>query len=178
MGRNCTICTHKLVTEVNRALAGTRTPDGLHIEAPPLAYRSVAKHFGIHPSALYRHMRFHTPGGEIKPGKARQLRSAGAFLAALETLHALVEASIDKAVEIGDLHAIARLVVAAQGLITTAARLTGELSEAAPQVAISLRWGDDGERGANVGQPVAFGAAHPPVLDAEVLRTEPEMPES
>ena len=171
VGRPCTICQHPMRSEVDKALAGQWTPAG-RIECPPQGYRQVAKHFGIGVEALRRHMKFHTPAGRIQPGKKVTLRSASAFLVAGEKLYSLTSGALTAALEIGDLTAVARLVVAAQGLITTAARLTGELTDAAPQVAISLRWGDDAPQGANGGQPAALPAAHP-VVDAEVVKREP-----
>lgn len=175
MGRNCTICANPAVGEINVALAGTRTPAG-HIDAPPSAYRLVAKHFAVSPSAVARHMRFHLPQGGIAPGRKRHLREASAFLVAIEELYALTSGAIAKSIEIGDLHALARLIGAARGLIETNARLVGELRDAQPQVAIVLRWGDEGERGANAGQSVALPRALP-AIDA-VVKAATEVPES
>jgi len=168
MGRPCTICASPKVDDINAALAGTTTPTG-RIDVPAQAYRQVARFFGVHVESVRRHMRYHLPEGRITPAKKLQLRTASAFLSAVEELYSLTSGALTKAVEVGDLTAISRLVVAAQGLITTAARLTGELQDAAPQVAVVLRWGEDVALSANVAPPAAL-----PALDAEVLKGDEE----
>jgi hypothetical protein len=89
------------------------------------------------------------------------------YLSALEELHATTAGALRKAVEIGDLNAIGRLVTAAKGIIETSARLTGELrDQAPPQVAVILNWGDD----ATLAAPAV--AALPAAIEAVIVPRE------
>ncbi len=49
MARKCTICEHPRVRQIDMALLGS---DG---------YRTVARHFAVSPSAVWRHRRYHIP---------------------------------------------------------------------------------------------------------------------
>lgn len=153
MGRACSICASPRLAEINEAVALNH------------ANRTIAKRFGTTNSAVFRHAHSHLPVGLVEAEKVRQLREAEEFLLALEELHALTAGALKKAKEVGDLNAIGRLVTAARGIIETAARLTGELRDPAPQVAVILRWGDD----ASMGAP-----ALPAAIEASLVKSEEE----
>jgi transposase-like protein len=98
MPRNCTVCAHPQVGEINAALFN-----------PRLSLRRIAKRYGVHDSSLFRH------NANCVAGLVRQHKELRAMLSSEELAARLLErdAAVERVLKRGELAGDDRLVLMA-----------------------------------------------------------------
>ena len=90
MGRQCTVCAHKDVDEINRLLLCSDS------------YRDIARQFGLSKDAVARHRESHIPELLAKSQDAKDSLQADNLLTQLQEARAKAIALLDMAVEAGN----------------------------------------------------------------------------
>jgi hypothetical protein len=131
MGRNCTICCHAQQKQID-ALLLVRSH----------GYRVVAKRFGLHPAAMYRHLRSHLPRYLLQAKQATDVLDATRLVQRLQSLHAETSEILKEARRARDLktalQAIARLENQI-GLVNMLASASHEVKTLDPPSALNLK---------------------------------------
>ncbi len=125
MTRVCTICTHEDVRAINRALVSR------------VAYRDIARQYGVSKDAARRHSKEHLPELLAKAHRAQEVADADDLLGRLEKWVARTETVIDKAEEKEKFGQFFFGVATLRGYLETIGEITREL-ERRPQVNILI----------------------------------------
>jgi len=90
MGRQCTVCGHKDLDEINRLLLCSDS------------YRDIARQFGLSKDALARHKESHIPEALSKSQDAQEVLQADNLLIQLQEARTKAIELLDKAIAAGD----------------------------------------------------------------------------
>jgi hypothetical protein len=118
--RTCTICVHARLIQINNALLRSE------------AYRSIAKHFGVSESAVYRHQQ-HLPAAPPTPMKQKdvaEFAQADSLLAKIAQLETEARRLGKKAEDAGDLRGAMAAVRELVRIVEILGKLQGEITEA------------------------------------------------
>ena len=90
MGRQCTVCAHKDLEEINRLLLCSDS------------YRDIARQFGLSKDALARHKESHIPKELLKSNDIQEIAKADALLVQLGEVREKTLSLLDKAEKAAD----------------------------------------------------------------------------
>jgi hypothetical protein len=128
MPRNCSICEHPQVAEINAALVRGKS------------FRNIAKQFSVSVAALFRH-RQHLPSDLVKAQEAQEVARADSLLEQVAKLRDKALSILAKAEQAGDLRTALQGVREAKGCLELLAKLQGELQERATvNVLVNPQW--------------------------------------
>ena len=85
MGRQCTVCAHKDLEEINKLLLCSDS------------YRDLARQFGLSKDALARHKESHIPTELLKSNDIQEIAKADVLLVELEGIREMTLSVLDKA---------------------------------------------------------------------------------
>ena len=117
MPRICKICVHPRVSEINQMLVGSE------------AYRSVAKHFGVSESGVYRHQEHHLPTALIKAKDAAEIIASDGLMAKVAELEAAARRIAATAETAGELKTALTGIRELVRITELLAKLTGQLGD-------------------------------------------------
>ncbi len=117
MPRRCTVCTHDLRDEVDRAL----------VAGEP--FRSIAARFGLSKTALIRHKRSHIPACLTLAHEAAEVCRADDLLGQVAALRDRAINILDCAESAGELDVALRAIRETRSCLEVLARLLGELRD-------------------------------------------------
>jgi hypothetical protein len=153
MPRRCSVCDHLERHGIDETLV-TGAP-----------YRSVAKHFGLSESAVYRHKVDHLPGHLLKAKGVAEAARADDLLDQVRSLQAHALDILERAEKAGDLRTALAAISQARGNLELLGKLAGELDERpVVNLNISPQWLE--LRALIVGALEPHPAAHRAVLRA------------
>lgn len=116
MPRQCTICNHEQIEDINKAVIGG---DSL---------RKISQDFGISYDALYRHNK-HLPAEMTKAKEAAEVTQADTLLEQVQSLQSKAISLLEQAESAGDMRTALQGVREARGCIELLAKLQGELEQ-------------------------------------------------
>ncbi|MDD3523542.1 MAG: hypothetical protein PHQ41_02490 [Candidatus Cloacimonetes bacterium] len=90
MGRQCTVCAHKDLEEINKLLLCSDS------------YRDLARQFGLSKDALARHKESHIPTELLKSNDIQEIAKADVLLVQLEEIREKTLSLLDKAERAAD----------------------------------------------------------------------------
>ena len=90
MGRQCTVCAHKDLEEINKLLLCSDS------------YRDLARQFGLSKDALARHKESHIPTELLKSNDIQEIAKADVLLVQLEEIREKTLSLLDKAEKAAD----------------------------------------------------------------------------
>ena len=90
MGRQCTVCAHNDIEEINRLLLCSDS------------YRDLARQFGLSKDALARHKESHIPKELLKSNDIQEIAKADVLLVQLEEIREKTLSLLDKAERAAD----------------------------------------------------------------------------
>jgi len=90
MGRQCTVCAHNDIEEINRLLLCSDS------------YRDLARQFGLSKDALARHKESHIPTELLKSNDIQEIAKADVLLVQLEEIREKTLSLLDKAERAAD----------------------------------------------------------------------------
>jgi len=90
MGRQCTVCAHKDLEEINRLLLCSDS------------YRDIARQFGLSKDALARHKESHIPKELLKSNDIQEIAKADVLLVQLGEIREKTLSLLDKAEQAAD----------------------------------------------------------------------------
>ncbi|NBJ15548.1 MAG: hypothetical protein FNP40_08210 [Dehalobacter sp. 4CP] len=90
MGRQCTVCAHKDLEEINKLLLCSDS------------YRNLARQFGLSKDALARHKESHIPTELLKSNDIQEIAKADVLMAQLEEIREKTLSLLDKAEKAAD----------------------------------------------------------------------------
>jgi hypothetical protein len=153
MPRRCTVCDHPERHSIDEALV-TGAP-----------YRSVAKHFSLSESAVYRHKTEHLPAQLLKAREVEEAARADDLLDQVRNLQAHALDILERAEKAGDLRTALAAISQARGNPELLGKLAGELDERpVVNLTVSPEWLE--LRAVIVGALEPHPAAHRAVLRA------------
>ncbi len=117
MPRKCSVCVHPKRDEIDQAIAGTE------------AYRSIAKHYHLSPSAVERHAKNHLPATLAEAQQASEVARADDLLDQVRTLKDKALGILETAEGAGKLGTALNGIREARGCIELLAKLIGKLDE-------------------------------------------------
>ena len=126
MGRQCTVCNHKSLEEINNQL----------LDNPE--YRKIALKFHLSEWALRRHKESHIPKALAKSQEAQEMAQANRLLEDLKTVRKRTEGLLDKAEKAGEIRAWPGFLRELREQIKLMAELEGKLAANPPQINITL----------------------------------------
>ncbi len=132
MGRQCTVCAHKDLEEINKLLLCSDS------------YRDLARQFGLSKDALARHKESHIPTELLKSNDIQEIAKADVLLVQLEEIREKTLSLLDKAEQAADTRVYGAPVAYLREVreqIKLLAELEGRLA-AQPQITIvnSPQW--------------------------------------
>src|SRR5919112_3732071 len=128
MPRRCSICHHKCLEEINRALV-----EGI-------AFPVLVAKYRVSKDALSRHKANHLPATLAKAQEAQEVAQADDLLKEVRSLQARALTILNKAEGVGDLRTALGAIREARGNLELLAKLVGELDER-PQVNVLVHPG-------------------------------------
>jgi hypothetical protein len=153
MPRRCTVCDHSERHGIDEALV-TGAP-----------YRSVAKHFGLSESSVYRHKTEHLPARLLKAREVEEVADADDLLDQVRNLQTHTLDILERAEKAGDLRTALAAISQARGNLALLGKLAGELDERPVlNLNVSSEWLE--LRAVIVGALEPHPAAHTAVLRA------------
>jgi len=117
MPRRCTVCDDPERHSIDEILV-TGAP-----------YRSVAKHFGLSESAVYRHKTDHLPAHLLKAKEVEEAARADDLLEQVRHLQGRALDILERAEKTGDLRTALAAISQARGNLELMGKLAGELDE-------------------------------------------------
>ncbi len=128
MGRQCTVCAHKDLDEINRLLLCSDSIAG------------IARDFAVSEDALRRHLDNHVPKTLAASPSAKEITDADKLLSEIETVKARALSLLDKAEEAQDTRVYgppSQYLKEFREYVRLMAELSGKLA-AQPQITIIL----------------------------------------
>jgi hypothetical protein len=117
MPRRCTVCDHPQRPGIDEAL----------VSGSP--YRSVAKHFRLSDSSVYRHKTEHLPAHLLKAREVEEVALADDLLEQVRNLQTHALDILERAENAGDLRTALASISQARGNLELLGKLAGELDE-------------------------------------------------
>jgi len=130
-GVRCTVCHHPHRREIDAALVAN-TSSG----------RSIARQYGLHPSAVQRHSIDHLPAQLVQAEHVEAVASASGLLLQIQNLQAEAAALLERAKDAGDIRAAAAVLAQQGRFIELLAKVEGQLpgDGATVNVLVSPDW--------------------------------------
>ncbi len=117
MPRRCTVCTHKMRSDIDRAL----------VERQP--FRAIARQYSVSKDALIRHHDDHLPASLVKAQEATEAARADALLAQVVDLRDKALGVLKKAETADDLRTAVSAIREARGCVELLGKLAGQLKD-------------------------------------------------
>lgn len=115
MPRKCTICQHPELSKINQAIVANES------------LRSIAKHYGLSPSAVERHAKNHIPATLVEAKKAEEVANADDLLAQVRDLKDKALSILETAEEAGELRTALTGIREARGCVELLAKMLCEM---------------------------------------------------
>lgn len=121
MGRQCTVCSHKDVEEINKRLARNEV------------FRTIADNTGLSETALKRHKAEHIPETLLKAENIKDVAEANTLLGDIKSLRERATGILDRAEKSGDLKTALMGIREARGCLELLAKVEGQINNR-PQI--------------------------------------------